>query len=107
MNVHKISKKAYANAIGVMTSASVVICTVMPVIAADNTGTAQMKGFVEDFMKPWLELIGGIIAMIGGVMFALGWQREDAEGKSKGLMTCMAGFMIVGVAMASSIFITN
>ena len=41
---------------------------------------------------------------IGGVMFALGWQREDAEGKSRGLMTLMAGFMLVAIAQSKSLF---
>ena len=26
---------------------------------------------------------GGVVALVGGVMFALGWQREDAERKIK------------------------
>ena len=37
-------------------------------------------------------------------MFALGWQREDAEGKSRGLMTMMAGFMVIAIAMSKDIF---
>ena len=40
----------------------------------------------------------------GGVMFALGWQREDAEGKSRGLMTLMAGFMLVAIAQSKNLF---
>ena len=34
-------------------------------------------------------------------MFALSWQRDDAEGKSKALMTIMAGLMLVAVAETS------
>lgn len=37
-------------------------------------------------------------------MFALGWQREDAEGKSRGLMTLMAGFMLVAIAQTKNLF---
>ena len=37
-------------------------------------------------------------------MFALGWQRLDAEGKSRGLMTIMAGFMLVAIAQSKGIF---
>ena len=48
--------------------------------------------------------IGGVVALVGGVMFALGWQREDAEGKSRGLMTMMAGFMVIAIAMSKDIF---
>ena len=33
-----------------------------------------------------------------------GWQREDAEGKSRGLMTLMAGFMLVAIAQSKNLF---
>ncbi len=41
---------------------------------------------------------------VGGVMFALGWQREDAEGKTRGLQTMMAGFMLVAIAASKGLF---
>ena len=37
-------------------------------------------------------------------MFALGWQREDAEGKSRGLMTLMRGFMLVAKKKKKNLF---
>lgn len=48
------------------------------VLAASNT--QSIDGFIN-FACDWLTKIGGIIALVGGVMFALGWQREDAERK--------------------------
>lgn len=68
-----------------------------------GSNTASIDPFIT-FVCDWLLKIGGIIALIGGVMFALGWQREDAEGKSRGLMTLMAGFMLVALSQAPSIF---
>lgn len=44
------------------------------------TSTESIDSFIN-FACDWLVKIGGIIALIGGVMFALGWQREDAERK--------------------------
>lgn len=52
----------------------------------------------------WLMKIGGVVGLVGGVLFALGWQRDDAEGKSRGLMTLMAGFMLIAIAQAPDIF---
>lgn len=69
--------------------------------AASNTGS--IDGFIS-FACDWLTKIGGVIGLVGGVMFALGWQREDAEGKSRGLMTLMAGFMLVAIAQSKSLF---
>lgn len=71
------------------------------VLAASNTGS--IDSFIN-FACDWLTKIGGVIALVGGVMFALGWQREDAEGKSRGLMTLMAGFMLVAIAQSKGLF---
>ena len=37
-------------------------------------------------------------------MFSLAWQREDAEGKSRGLMTLMAGLMLVAISQSKNLF---
>ena len=42
--------------------------------------------------------------LIGGVMFALSWQRDDAEGKSRALMTLMAGEMVAGIGVSKGLF---
>ena len=68
-----------------------------------NSNTSSIDSFIN-FACDWLTKIGGVIALVGGVMFALGWQREDAEGKSRGLMTLMAGFMLVAIAQSKGIF---
>lgn len=68
-----------------------------------NSNTESIDSFI-DFACDWLTKIGGIIALVGGVMFALGWQREDAEGKSRGLLTLMAGFMLVAIAQSKGLF---
>jgi len=68
-----------------------------------DSNTSSIDGFIQ-FACDWLTKIGGVIALVGGVMFALGWQREDAEGKSRGLMTLMAGFMLIAIAQSKGLF---
>lgn len=68
-----------------------------------ESNTDSIDSFIN-FACDWLTKIGGVIALVGGVMFALGWQREDAEGKSRGLMTLMAGFMLVAIAQSKNLF---
>lgn len=46
------------------------------------SGTESIDSFIN-FACDWLTKIGGVVALVGGVMFALGWQREDAERKIK------------------------
>lgn len=83
------------------TIASTLILAESRVLAASNTDS--IDGFIS-FACDWLTKIGGVIGLVGGVMFALGWQREDAEGKSRGLMTLMAGFMLVAIAQSKNLF---
>ena len=68
-----------------------------------DSNTQSIDSFIN-FACDWLTKIGGVIALVGGIMFALGWQREDAEGKSRGLMTLMAGFMLVAIAQSKNLF---
>ena len=85
---------------------NVVLCSSMLSIVnvhAAGSNTDSIDGFIT-FVCDWLLKIGGVVALIGAVMFALGWQRDDAEGKSRGLMTLMAGFMLVAIAQSKNIF---
>ena len=42
--------------------------------------------------------------IIGGVQFAVGWKREDSDGKVNGLLTLMAGAMVVAIGKSPDIF---
>lgn len=99
----KINKNKIKDKLTILggTIMSTFILTTSQVYAA--SGTESIDAFI-DFACNWLTKIGGVIALVGGVMFALGWQREDAEGKSRGLMTLMAGFMLVAIAQSKSLF---
>lgn len=88
---NKIQKVACSTSIAL----SAFAMTITPTFAV-TTGVENISTFVTSFIAPWLIAIGGIVALVGGIQFALGWQREDAEGKTRGLMTIMTGFMLVG-----------
>lgn len=66
-----------------------------------DTGTIDK--FI-DFVCEWLVKIGAVVMMVGGVIFAFGWQREDADGKTRGLQTLMAGAMVAAIGASPSIF---
>lgn len=68
--------------------------------AALETDTKTIDTFI-DFVVAWVIKIGGAVALIGGIMFALAFQREDSEGKTRGLQTIMAGLMAAAIAVAS------
>jgi hypothetical protein len=56
--------------------------------------------FVAELLRVWVLRLGGVIIFIGLVMFGLGWKQEDAERKSTGVTTMIAG-MIVAAAGGS------
>ena len=72
-------------------------------VYALESGTGSIDTFIQ-FVCDWLVKIGGVVMLVGGVMFALSWQREDAEGKSRALMTLMAGGMVIGIGASKYLF---
>ena len=80
-----------------------ILTSLMPTMAFASSNTDTIDSFVT-FICDWLIKIGAVVMMVGGVMFALGWQREDADGKTRGLQTLMAGAMVAAIGAAPSIF---
>ena len=78
------------------------ILSASPVYAIESN-TSSIDTFIQ-FVCDWLIKIGGVVILVGAVMFALSWQRDDAEGKSRALMTVMAGGMVVGVGLSKGLF---
>lgn len=104
MKLKQMSRKAHAKLCGLVAGSSMVVATITPTFAVE-TNVDKLNKFVTDFIQPWMIGIGSVIAIVGGVQFALGFQREDPEGKSKGLMTVMAGCMLGAVVpVFSAIF---
>lgn len=101
-----LEKKVKETAVKMVLTINTIIMSILissTRVYAVSSNTNSIDQFI-DFICDWLQKIGGIVALVGGVIFALGWQREDAEGKSRGLMTLMAGFMLVAISQAPNIF---
>jgi len=70
------------------------------VFAAD---TSSIDKFIS-FVCEWLIKIGMVVMIIGGSQFSLGWKREDSDGKVQGLLTLMAGGMLIAIGKSPDIF---
>ena len=68
-----------------------------------NTADSSFKTVIEFFVK-WIGRIGGVVAFVGAVMFALAIKNNDAEAKQSALLTMIAGFVAAAVAAASNMF---
>lgn len=100
--LNKKIEKHKSGIVAFQTSVTVFILSMNTVFGA-GSNTESIDNFIT-FICDWLTKIGGVIALIGGIMFAAGWLRDDADGKYRGLMVVMAGFMIVAVSKSPSIF---
>lgn len=105
MEGRKISDKVYAvtdrfcravtkkRSAAFITAASAVAASIGSVSAKPNDGTQIITNFVNQ-IETWLIAIGGVVVLVGIIQFALSFQREDSEGKSRALMTIMAGALV-------------
>ncbi len=72
-------------------------------IQDDVDADAAFVGVISFFAK-WIGRVGLVIAFIGAIQFALGIKSEDAEGKSRGLMVLVAGFIVFAVTKSLNLF---
>lgn len=57
-----------------------------------------------DFFSTWIARIGGIVAFIGAIKFALSIKNEDAKEQLQAVLVMISGFMIVSAIRNLSIF---
>lgn len=70
-----------------------------------NEGVEQFNNVIE-FFATWIGRIGLVVGFIGAIMFALAIKNDDAEAKTRGLMTLAAGFVVFAVTKALDMFMT-
>lgn len=57
---------------------------------------------VVDFIVTWVQRIGGVIGFIGAIQFGMAFKNDDADGKTRGLMTLASGFIVIAICIAYS-----
>lgn len=61
-------------------------------------GVNTMWNELMDLIKTWVVRLGLVVVLIGGIMFGLGFKNDDAEQKSRGITTAVAGGIVTAVA---------
>ena len=59
---------------------------------------------VVNFFATWIGRIGLVVGFVGAVMFALAIKNDDADAKTRGLMTLASGFVVFAVSMSLELF---
>lgn len=74
---------------------------------ADGGGTVDGEAAfnsVIGFFADWIGRIGLVVAFVGGIMFALAIKNDDAEAKTRGLMTLASGFVVFALTLSLNLF---
>ena len=84
------------------------ICAAMTImmvgqVYADPDADSLWKT-VADLLKTWVTRLGGTVMFVGGIMFGLGWKNDDADGKTRGINTVIAGAIVCAVAVSAGTF---
>lgn len=87
--IEKIRKNAKLYAVQALS-----LCFLMSVFTV--TAYADFDGVVNEIVN-WVKRIGAVVGFIGGIQFALGYKNDDADAKTRGLMTLGAGFLVVAL----------
>ena len=68
-----------------------------------NAGEEQFNTVIQ-FFATWIGRIGLVVGFIGAVMFGLAIKNDDADAKTRGLMTMASGFVVYAVTFALDMF---
>lgn len=92
----------------VTTMVTMAIMTAVPAFAEGGGGGAvdgeAAFNQVIGFFATWIGRIGLVVAFVGGVMFALAIKNDDAEAKTRGLMTLASGFVVFALTLSLNLF---
>ena len=71
---------------------------------ANATNADTLWATVSGLIETWVTRLGGVVMLVGGIMFGLGWKSDDAEQKSRGISTLIAGAIVVAIAALTGTF---
>lgn len=102
---NSVSKKINKN-FAVICAVSVMMMALSMVAFGDNTasGADALWTNITTLIETWVTRLGGVIIFIGGIMFGLGWKSDDAEQKSRGVSTIIAGAIVFALAELTTTF---
>lgn len=94
----------------IVTAACVIgiVSTLCSIVAsaggAGDAGTVQTYQNVWDIILTWVRRGGAAVGLFGAIMTALGFKDNDAERRTAGVWTMVAGFGVAGIALAVDTF---
>lgn len=80
-----------------------VVCVCSLMLGSVALGEPSVDALAS-FFAGWIGKIGGLVALVGGVDFALGWKNDDPSERIRGIKTFVAGAMMFAISKAYTSF---
>ncbi len=104
-----VNKKRKQVVTSITTMMTLAMVTAVTAFADDTSGGDIVDGeaafnSVIGFFADWIGRIGLVVGFVGGIMFALAIKNDDAEAKTRGLMTMASGFVVFALTLSLDLF---
>lgn len=86
----------------VLSQTMMTIATILPPPPAGTPAELAQTGI--DFFSTWIARIGGIVAFIGAIKFALSIKSDDAREQLQAVLVMVSGFMIMAAVRNLGLF---
>ena len=81
-----------------------IVCLPTLVYSAPNVQGTELLDNLFKWICVWVGRIGMIVAFFGAIQVALGFYRNDPDGKVMGLKTLASGFMVYSISLSPHLF---
>jgi hypothetical protein len=88
-----------------MLMSAIITLSASTVLAISASAADGVWGEITSYITTWIPRLGGAVVLVGAIMFGLGWQSEDAQGKSRGISTIIAGSMVAAIGVGADTFL--
>lgn len=103
--VSAVNAKRKKIAITVTTAMTMQMMTAMSAFADEVGGDGEaMFNEIIGWFAIWIGRIGLVVGFIGAIMFGLSIKNDDADAKTRGLMTMASGFVVFAITKALNLF---
>jgi hypothetical protein len=72
--------------------------------AGGDAGVQQWNAIIN-MLLPWINRLGAVVMLLGGIMFGLAFKNDDADGKTRALQTLVAGGVVIAVGAGATQFL--
>lgn len=105
-NAEKIKERTFGSFLNrnIVVIACLFLMTIMAMGVVNASNANALWNTISTLIQEWVTRLGGVVMFVGGIMFGLGWKSDDAEQKSRGISTLIAGAIVVAVAALTGQF---